>query len=192
MNRVSLPFLLGGLAIFFASALTVVVVAQPFQDDPDADVTRPGEPAPVQANVPELTPDQVALALSISSRDQRVAALLEGHETRQPVVGAWHFSGGTLIGASVSIDLQDAARISGEWLTFDFRGLAALEDDTIPPSLAYTATYDGVDNLSVAITLPEGRVAKIEPHGVTSSLELVGTVPPELADQPTGTPAEGD
>jgi len=188
---VSVPFL-AALALVLASALAVVVMADRSREEPGGTTIDPlGEKLKVgEDRVPSLSPQQLDDARKTVLADPLVSKLLEGLDVTNIETGVWHQSTGELLGASLYIELKVPTKVTGKWVTWDLRGVDPTNNMFFwPPRLTYTATYEGVDAISVDLRLPENEVAKIEVHGPRA--KLVGTPPPELIGQPAY-PAGGD
>lgn len=119
-------------------------------------------------NIPELTEDERAKALSTATNDSLVAQLLAGREYSIESVGVWHTSRGLQkLGAVIAFSLAQPAEIEIDWpvIEYDQTELAT------PPYQQGTRHYlaKGVHRLYVLVDLQRGQVVEVMPGPESST-----------------------
>lgn len=154
--------LLGALATL---AVTTAVVAFPTVaarqgiSHVTPQVLDEGLPKP---NIPELTEDDRAKALSTATNNPVVAQLLAGREYSIESIGVWHTTRGLQnIGAFIIFSLAQPAELELDWPVIEYDQTEL----TTPPYQEGTRHYlaKGVKRLVVMVDLQRGQVVSVAP-----------------------------
>jgi hypothetical protein len=146
-------FLLGATATLLTAF--VVVVSRPGPTIASVDART------LQSSVPTLTAAQVQSATDVARGDPTIAAILAGRSAASKNVVVWTTEKGALLGGVVTLDLAQAATLSGTWIDLDYD----CSETASPPygSVRFGATVQNVTSLTVFVDLTRHKVAGFMP-----------------------------